>query len=126
MHIKLACCTLFFASLLGAQTAAELLQKGIYNQETAGNLDEAISTYRQILSGAFPQRELAAQAQYRLAQALLQKGDLAGASREFEVLARNYSEYKDQIAALGRGNGTVVAHVTYTPNSAIAEKMRQL
>src|SRR5215469_15395064 len=83
-----------------AQTTAELLQKGIYAQETEGNLDNAILIYRQIVNSAPAQRDLAAQAQYRLAQALLQKGDLATASKEFERLARDYAEYGNLVSAL--------------------------
>ena len=33
------------ADLLRADTAAEMLEKGIYNEETIGNLDEAIKIY---------------------------------------------------------------------------------
>ena len=83
-----------------AQTTAELLQKGIYAQETEGNLDNAILIYRQIVNSAPSQRDLAAQAQYRLAQALLQKGDLATASKEFERLARDYSDQSNLVSSL--------------------------
>ena len=56
------------------QSVAELLEKGIYTQETIGNLDGAIQIYRQILKSAPKQREYAAQAQYRLTECLLGKG----------------------------------------------------
>jgi len=81
-----------------AQTASELLQKGIFAQETEGNLDNAILLYRQIVNSAPTQRDLAAQAQYRLAQALLQKGDLNLAATEFGKLARDYSDYKNLVS----------------------------
>lgn len=55
-------------------TAAELLQKGIYAQETAGDLDGAIKIYHQIVDSHPTQREIAAQAQYRLGMTLLEKG----------------------------------------------------
>jgi tetratricopeptide (TPR) repeat protein len=84
------------------QTAAELLQKGIYTQETEGKLDEAIQIYRQIVNSAPNPREIGAQAQYRLAQALLQKGDTNGAAQEFSRLARDYSEYSGVISQLAR------------------------
>ncbi len=51
-----------------AQSAAQLLEKGIFAQETEGNLDNAIAIYRQLINGNPTQRELGAQAQYRLAQ----------------------------------------------------------
>jgi hypothetical protein len=85
---------------VAAQTVAEQLQKGIYAQETAGDLDGAIAIYRTILGSSQNQRDVSATAQYRLAQALLQKGDLDGASREFQKLALGYSDYKDLIAGM--------------------------
>ncbi len=84
----------------GAQTAAELLQKGIYTQETAGDLDGAIAIYHQIVNSGNSPRDVAAQAQYRLAQSLLQKGDLANGATEFSNLARNYADYGKLVASL--------------------------
>lgn len=102
MILKNACAAVLGLALLAApapsQTLAELMQKAIYAQQTAGDLDTAIRIYRQIL-GSAPDRKTAAEAQYRLAQALLQKGDLSEAAREFQMLA-NYSEYKQVVAAL--------------------------
>lgn len=101
--ISTAFATAIFATVPGfAQTAAELLQKGIYTQETEGKLDDAIQIYRQIVNSAPNPREIGAQAQYRLAQALLQKGDTNGAAQEFSRLARDYSEYSGVISQLAR------------------------
>lgn len=83
-----------------AQTAAEQLQKGIFAEQAEGNLDNAIAIYRQLANSALPQRDVAAQAQYRLALALLQKGDMAGASGEFQRLAQNYADYRTLISGL--------------------------
>ena len=56
MFVKLVTVAMLALSLLAtagsAQTAAELLQKGIYTQETAGDLDAAIQIYRQVISSA--------------------------------------------------------------------------
>jgi Family of unknown function (DUF6152)/Tetratricopeptide repeat len=101
-----------------AQTAAELLQKGIYAQETEGKLDDAIQIYRQIVNSAPNPREIGAQAQYRLAQALLQKGDTNGAAQEFSRLARDYSEYSGVISQLARqapGRGLFTFNPTGQP-----------
>jgi tetratricopeptide (TPR) repeat protein len=93
--------SLFLAAIpAAAQSSTELLQKGIYAQETEGNLDNAILIYRQIVNSAPTQRDIAAQAQYRLAQALLQKGDLATAAKEFERLSRDYSDYGGLVSSL--------------------------
>jgi hypothetical protein len=98
----LAVCITITPSL--AQTTTELLQKGIYAQETEGNLDSAILIYRQIVNSAPSQRDLAAQAQFRLAQALLQKGDLTSAAQEFDKLARDYSDYRNLVSTLSAQN----------------------
>jgi tetratricopeptide (TPR) repeat protein len=81
-----------------AQSVAEQLQKGIYAQQTAGDLDGAIRIYRQVIASNPAQRIYAAQAQMHLAQALLAKGDLEGAAQEFTTLSANYSEFRDMIA----------------------------
>jgi hypothetical protein len=83
-----------------AQTASQLLQKGIYAQETSGDLDAAIQIYRQLVGSAFGQRDIAAQAQYRLAETLIRKGDLSSAATEFQKLARDYSDYQALISRL--------------------------
>ncbi|MBV8846436.1 MAG: hypothetical protein JO307_26825 [Bryobacterales bacterium] len=85
-----------------AQTATELLERGIYAQETEGNVDNAVLIYRQIVNSAPAQRDIAAQAQYRLAQALLQKGDLVTAAKEFDTLSRNYADYSGLVSSLSQ------------------------
>jgi hypothetical protein len=83
-----------------AQTVAQQLEKGVYAQQTAGNLDGAIRIFREIVASNPAQRVYAAQAQMHLAQALLQKGDLAGAAQEFTALSANYSEFRGMIAGM--------------------------
>jgi hypothetical protein len=56
-----------------AQSVAEQLQKGIYAQQTLGDLDGAIRIFRQIIASKPAQPVYAAQAQTHLAQALLQQ-----------------------------------------------------
>ena len=91
---------LALASIAYSQTAAELMQKGIYTQETAGDLNGAINIYRQIVNSGTSPRDLAAQAQYRLAQSLLQKGDLGNAAQEFDKLARSYADYGKLVSSM--------------------------
>lgn len=100
MFTKLIAASVFTASLLtipgSAQSATELLQKGIYAQQTAGDLDGAIKIFRQIVSSATPaQRAQAAQAQYLLVQSLIRKGDFTVAAQELQKLATDYPDYKD-------------------------------
>jgi hypothetical protein len=109
-----------------AQTAAEQLQKGIYLQDTAGDLDGAIEVYRQVVRSWPAERTLAATAQYRLAQAFLQKGDLDAAAREFQTLALSFPEHKELIAALaGRvlrnSRGATISLGTYTVNNNVPQ-----
>ncbi|MES1261383.1 MAG: hypothetical protein ABUS49_06565 [Acidobacteriota bacterium] len=92
----------------GAQSPAELLQKGIYLQETEGNQDGAIQIYRQITASA-GQSPAAVQAQYRIALAMLQKGDLNAASVEFSTLAARYPQGKALVARFASSRGIVVA-----------------
>ncbi|HWC96661.1 MAG TPA: tetratricopeptide repeat protein [Candidatus Sulfopaludibacter sp.] len=93
-----------------AQTPAELLQKGIYTQETLGDPDAAIQIYRQILTAAPTQSPVAAQAQYRIAETLLQKGDLSGAALEFNILATRHSEQQALIAKMAERLSGVIRH----------------
>jgi hypothetical protein len=64
-----------------AQAVAAQLQKGIYAQQTAGDLDSAIRIYRQVIASK-PARAYAAQAQTLLAQALAQQSGGAAAVQE--------------------------------------------
>lgn len=80
-----------------AQSPAELLEKGIYTQETVGDLDRAIEVYRQIVPSSPAARTYAAHAQYRLAQCLLQKGAKIEAAREFKKVIEVYPEEKELV-----------------------------
>lgn len=57
-----------------AQTQAQQLQKGIFTEETLGDLDGAIQIYREILVARAVSSDIAAQAQTRLAESLRRKG----------------------------------------------------
>src|SRR5262245_44422184 len=83
-----------------AQTAAEQLQRAIFAQDSQGNLDAAITIYRQLAYSGLIPRDVAAQAQYRLAQSLLAKGDITTATREFERLERDFADYQKLVANL--------------------------
>jgi len=80
-----------------AQSPADLLQRGIYAQETAGDLDSAIQIFRQVASSSTTNKGVAAQAQYQLVLCMLQRGDRAGAGKEVETLARNFPDQQDMV-----------------------------
>jgi hypothetical protein len=81
-----------------ASSASELLEKGIYTEETVGNLDEAISIYEKVVAEGEASHALAAQAQFRLGQCLLKKGKKAEATAAFEKLISNFADQKELVA----------------------------
>jgi len=99
-NLLLAAALLLSALPAIAQTDAERLHGAIFAQDSQGNLDSAITTYRQLAYSGLTQRDVAAEAQYRLAQALLAKGDVTAATREFERLERDFADYQKLVARL--------------------------
>lgn len=71
-----------------AESASVLLQKGIFAEETEGNLDAAIKIYEQIAAEAAANRAVAAQALYRLAVCCQKKGSKAEAIADHSSLVR--------------------------------------
>jgi hypothetical protein len=71
---------LLLGSVVSAQTLTELLQKGIYTQDTLGDLDAAIRIYQQVIAGTQAASDLRVQAQRRL-QAIEAQRRLLAASR---------------------------------------------
>ena len=63
-----------------AQTQTHLLQKGIFTEDTIGDLDAAIQIYRQVLATHSVPRSIEEQAQLRLAESLRKKGQAPQAS----------------------------------------------
>jgi tetratricopeptide (TPR) repeat protein len=87
------------ASAVGqAPTASELLQKGIYLEETVGNLDEAIRVYKQVVQTVAVSRVNAAQAEYRMGICLQKKGRATEAIATFQKLVREYPEQVEIVA----------------------------
>ncbi len=58
----------------GERTPSQLLEKGIYTEETVGDLDKAIEMYQQALDSARANRTILAQAQLRLGLCFLKQG----------------------------------------------------
>jgi tetratricopeptide (TPR) repeat protein len=92
------------AIVLCAGTAAcgaspsELLEKAIHAEETAGNIDEAIKLYEQVIAEGKSAHNAAAQAEYRLAQCLLKKNKPAEANAALEKLIKDFPEEKELVA----------------------------
>lgn len=76
MRTRIACVAvalMLFGSAGSAQTAATLLQKGIYTHDTLGDLDAAIKIFEQVIAAAAPGSDLRTQAERRLAAAKAQR-----------------------------------------------------
>jgi uncharacterized protein DUF6152 len=99
------------------------MQRATFNQNTAGNLDAAIEIYREVAGPRTADRALAAEAQYRLSQALLQKGDLPGSSEELLRLSTNFPDQAERISRLVGGAGPRGGG---TPALGAAELERQI
>ena len=82
-----------------AQPPSELLEKGIYTQDTVGDVDRALAIFRQVLKAPVRQRRYVAQAQARIVRCLVQKGDSAAAAHEFDRLVRDYASMLDEVLA---------------------------
>ncbi len=83
---------------MSAESPAQLLEKGIYQEETEGNLDAAIKIYRQIVTDAKETEVLAAEAQFRLGQCLLKQGKESEAVAAFQSLIEDFPNQKEVVA----------------------------
>jgi hypothetical protein len=92
--MRIACFALaaLFVTPAIPQSVTVLMQRAIYLEETAGDLDGAIQIYRQILSAGADARAYEAEAQYHLGASLLKKGNKAQAARAFQELMRKFPE----------------------------------
>ncbi len=81
-----------------AQSAAELLEKGIYLEETAGQVEEAIEIYRRITGDATADRAYVAEALLRLGTCHLKQGDAVAAAAAFDRLRTEYPEQEGLVA----------------------------
>jgi carboxyl-terminal processing protease len=82
-----------------AASAAELLEKGIYTEETKGELSAASQIYQQIVDDPRAERSLVAQAQLRLGLCELKQGHKPQAISALERLTQDFPD-KDKLLAL--------------------------
>src|SRR5215468_8059300 len=75
-----------------AATPAELLEKGIYTEETKGELEAANQIYEQIVADPSADRSLVAQAQLRMGLCELKLGHKPRATTIFEELTRDFPD----------------------------------
>ncbi len=75
-----------------AQTTSDLFEKAVYADETAGNLDEAIELYGQVLAKAKVTSSLAAEAQYRLGLCFEKQDKPKEAREAFQAVVDNFPQ----------------------------------
>ena len=90
---------LFSAHAARGASAAELLEKGIYTEETKGELKAASQIYEQIVDDPGADRSLVAQAQLRLGLCELKQGHKPQAISALERLTRDFPD-KEKLLAL--------------------------
>ena len=72
------------------ESPSELLEKGIYAEETKGDIDSAIAIYQQLVAESEINRSLAAEALYRLGQCYLKKNQPGDATAAFQKLIHDF------------------------------------
>ncbi len=88
--------TLTFGAVAVAQTASEMLEKGIYTEETVGDLDAAIKIYEKILAEDEANQQFVAQAQFRLGKCLAKQGKKKEAEKVFRELVDRFEDSSAQ------------------------------
>ncbi len=81
-----------------AQSADDLLEKGIYTEQTVGDLTAAIEIYTRVVENAEANRPHAAQAQFRLGMCYLKTGSDAEARVALAKLIRDFPEQEQLVA----------------------------
>jgi hypothetical protein len=97
MTVAAAAALIYSARSAEPVSPSELLEKGIYSQETKGDLDAAIALYQQVVTEAKDASTLAAQAQYRLGVCYYKKKDFAKATATFEKFVKDYPNQTDLV-----------------------------
>ncbi|MEE8378283.1 MAG: tetratricopeptide repeat protein, partial [Candidatus Aminicenantaceae bacterium] len=88
---------LFLSLGFSQQSAEQLFQAGIYQEEVSGNLEKAIAIYEQIIKEFPNNREIAAKAFFHIGLSYEKLG-LEGALKAYEEVISQYGEQKDVVA----------------------------
>jgi tetratricopeptide (TPR) repeat protein len=102
----------FAAMNVQAASLSELLEQGVYSEETKGDLDAALKAYQQVVADAKAGEALAAQAQYRLGAVYYKQKNYAQATAAFEKLVKDYPDQKDLVT---RANEYLAGAVALLP-----------
>ena len=84
---------------LVAQSAQELYQRGLVQEQATGNLQQAVALYAQAAQSAGRDRALAAKALTRMAGAQEKLGFEAEAEKSYDELLRAYPEQREEVTS---------------------------
>ncbi|EMI58279.1 putative secreted protein [Rhodopirellula sallentina SM41] len=84
--------------MASAESPSELLEKGIYTEETVGDLAEAIRVYKQVVTEGKESRTAAAHAQYRIGLCYEKQGETKKATDAFQAVVDEYPTEKELVA----------------------------
>ena len=94
-----------------AESASELLERGLYTEQSVGDLTAAMTLYQQVVDDERANRPHVAQAQLRLALCHRKQGDETAAMVALERLIHDYSDQEAVVAqarlALAEGRSTL-------------------
>ncbi len=90
--------SLGIATVVPAASLSEVLEQGIYSEETKGDLDSALQLYQQVVADAKSSQAVAAQAQYHLGVCYYKRKDYTNATAAFDKLVKDYPDQKDLVA----------------------------
>jgi hypothetical protein len=96
--LLLAIISLLPAAQAATASPSELLERGIYSEETRGDVDAALKLYQQVVAEAKAGQAVAAQATYRLGICYYKKKNYREANAAFQKLLHDYPDQKDLIA----------------------------
>ena len=108
LHIsRITILSALLAALLGSSSVAEspaiLLEKGIYQEETVGDLDAAIAIFQDVIKEVKKSNKYASQAYYRLGKCYLKKQQNPQAIKAFKQVINLYPEEKDLVELAENG-----------------------
>ncbi len=86
------------ASLVWCESPSVLLEKGIYTEQTVGDLTKAIEIYQKIIADARAARPAIARAYLRLGECLAKQGKREESIAAFEELIARFPEQKGLVA----------------------------
>ena len=86
-----------YSAVFAADTAAQLLEKGIYTEETVGDLQAAIDLYQKAVAEAKNDEARAAEAQFRTGQCLLKQKKNDKAVAAFQKVIDSYPDQEEWV-----------------------------